>query len=93
LQIGRQKNILKKMREILVDWMMEVAEEFMIKRDTVYVAVDYVDRYISLADYELPKNELQLIGTSALYMACKVDEVYVPRIGDFALATDGCYSE
>lgn len=46
------------MREILVDWMMEVAEEFMIKRDTVYIAVDYIDRYIALAEYEIPKNEL-----------------------------------
>jgi len=79
------------MREILVDWMMEVAEEFMIKRDTVYMAVDYLDRYIFLAEYEIPKNELQLIGVTALYTACKVDEVYVPRIGDFAMATDGCY--
>jgi hypothetical protein len=30
---------------------------------------------------------------TALYTACKVDEVYVPRIGDFAMATDGCYQE
>ena len=56
--IGRQVNITKRMREILVDWMMEVAEEFMIKRDTVYMAVDYLDRYIFLAEHEIPKIEL-----------------------------------
>lgn len=38
--------------------MMEVCEEFMIKRDTLYMCVDFIDRYLNLADYEIPKNEL-----------------------------------
>ena len=46
------------MREILIDWLMEVSEEFMIKRDTMYITVDFIDRYISMADYQIPKNEL-----------------------------------
>jgi cyclin E len=80
------------MREILIDWMMEVCEEFMIKRDTLYISVDYIDRYLCLAEYEVPKNELQLIGVSALFLACKVEEVFIPRIMDFAMATDGGYT-
>ncbi len=46
------------MREILIDWLMEVSEEFMIKRDTLYVSVSFIDRYLSMADYEIPKEEL-----------------------------------
>ena len=80
------------MREILIDWMMEVSEEFMIKRDTLYISVDYIDRFLALADHEIPKNVLQLIGVTSLFLACKVDEVYVPRISDFAMATDGGYT-
>jgi len=38
--------------------MMEVSEEFMIKRETLYVAVNYIDRYLCMADYEIPKVEL-----------------------------------
>jgi len=53
-----QPNVSKNMREILIDWLMEVAEEFVIKRDTVYVSVNFLDRYISMANYEIPKNEL-----------------------------------
>jgi len=37
------------MREILIDWLMEVSEEFMIKRDTLYVAVNFTDRYLYMA--------------------------------------------
>ena len=81
------------MREILIDWMSEVCEEFMIKRDTLYISVDFIDRYISMADYEISKSELQLIGITSLFLACKLDEVYIPRVTDFALATDGGYSK
>lgn len=32
-------------RSILVDWMVEVAEEFRITRQTLHMAVCYVDRF------------------------------------------------
>jgi hypothetical protein len=38
------------MRAILLDWMMEVCEEFMLKRDTYYMATYFVDSYLSLID-------------------------------------------
>ena len=41
------------MREILLDWLTEVCEEFMIKRDTLYITADYIDRYISMAEYDI----------------------------------------
>lgn len=43
------------MREILVDWLTEVSEEFMLKRDTLYISVNFIDRYLTLAEYEIPK--------------------------------------
>lgn len=88
----RQRHITAKMREILIDWMIEVCEEFMLKRETLYISINFIDRYLMLAPYEIPKNELQLIGVSAMFIACKVEEVYIPRINDFALATDGGYT-
>ena len=81
------------MREILIDWMMEVCEEFMIKRETLYVALNYIDRYLCMADYEIPKIELQLIGVTSLFLASKVEEVYVSRLADFAEATAGGYTK
>lgn len=80
------------MREILIDWMIEVSEEFMLKRETLYACINYIDRYLQYAPYEIPKNELQLIGVSSMFLACKVEEVYIPRVNDFALATDGGYN-
>ena len=34
------------MRVVLFDWMQEVGQEFMLKRETVYYAMHYVDRYL-----------------------------------------------
>lgn len=73
--------------------MMEVGEEFMLKRDTIYMSVNYIDRYLTLANYLVPKSELQLIGVASMFLACKVEEVYLPRVNDFALATDGGYNK
>lgn len=80
------------MREIMLDWMMEVCEEFMLKRETLYMSINYIDRYLSYVNYEVPKSELQLIGVTSMFIACKIEEVYIPRINDFALATDGGYT-
>ena len=54
------------MREILIDWLIEVCEEFMLKRETLYMTVNFIDRYMNQAEYEIPKNELQLLGVTSL---------------------------
>lgn len=81
------------MREILIDWMMEVCEEFMLKRETLYISINFIDRYLQEVTYVVPKNELQLIGVTSMFIACKIEEVYIPRVNDFALSTDGGYSK
>ena len=35
------------MRAILMDWMIEVCSVYLMKRDTYYLAVAYVDSYLS----------------------------------------------
>lgn len=35
------------MRAILMDWMIEVCSEYVMKRDSYYLAVAYVDCYLS----------------------------------------------
>lgn len=46
--MGRvQNDISPKMRGILVDWLVEVAEEYKLVTDTLYLTVSYLDRYLS----------------------------------------------
>lgn len=54
-----QTDINPLMRSILVDWLVEVAQEYRMCSDTLFLAVAYVDRYLSLRP--VPRSQLQLV--------------------------------
>lgn len=68
----RQSKITKSMRTILMDWMMEVCNEFTLKRETFHYSLNYVDRYLS-STTDIERSELQLIGVTAMHIASKVE--------------------
>lgn len=41
----------------------------------------------------IPRNKLQLVGVTAMFIASKYEEMYCPEIGDFAYITDKAYSK
>lgn len=65
-----QKDVTAGMREILVDWLVEVAEEYKLVSDTLYLTVSYVDRFLS--SHALSRNKLQLLGVSSMLIASYV---------------------
>lgn len=87
-----QPYITPLMRAILLDWMMEVCSEFTLKRETYYLSVSYVDRYLSVCA-EVKKAEFQLLGLTALFLASKTEEICTPKIADFARSADNGYSQ
>lgn len=91
--LSMHKGLHLRMRAILLDWLIEVCEVYKLHRETYYLAVDYLDRYISNVDDTVQKNHLQLIGVSCLFIAAKVEEIYPPKISEFAYITDGACSE
>lgn len=64
-------NLQPRMRAILLDWIIEVCEVYKLHRETYYLTVDYLDRYLS-AKSNISKNQLQLIGITCLFIASKV---------------------
>jgi hypothetical protein len=87
----RQPMLNWKMRALLLDWMMEVSAEFKLRRETFYLGVNYLDRYVLKVPH-IHKRDYQLIGTAALYLACKMEEISIPKISYFIIATDRGYS-
>lgn len=45
--VSIQTQINPKVRAILMDWMIDVCSVYQMKRDTYYLAVAYVDNYLS----------------------------------------------
>jgi cyclin E len=61
--LRRHSTLQPRMRAILLDWLVEVCEVYRLHRETFYLAVDFIDRYLG-ATSEMPKTRLQLIGKS-----------------------------
>lgn len=80
------------MRAMLLDWMVEVSNDFGFKRSTFYLATNYVDRYICAAPHS-PVKYLQLIGVTCLNLACKLEELYTICLADFSSTTLNCFSQ
>lgn len=87
----RQKDLHWKMRGILVDWLVEVHQKFRLLPETLFLAVNIIDRFLSLRVCSLPK--LQLVGITALFVASKYEEVMCPSIQNFIYMADGGYTD
>lgn len=65
-------DILPTMRCKLINWILEVSLHFKLHRETFYLAIHYVDTYLS-RHWGLTKAELQLIAVASLFIAAKLE--------------------
>ncbi|XP_035209572.1 G2/mitotic-specific cyclin-A-like [Stegodyphus dumicola] len=87
----KQPDISHNMRSVLVDWLIEVGEEYKLQAQTIHLAVSYVDRFLSRMS--VLRGKLQLVGTSCMFIAAKYEEIYPPELKDFAYITDDTYTK
>ena len=69
--MGDQSEINSVMRAILVDWIVEVHLKFRLTPETLYLAINIIDRYLEREQVE--RKRLQLVGVTALLVACKFE--------------------
>ena len=85
-----QTDINEKMRSILIDWLVEVHLKFKLVPETLFLTVNLIDRYLERK--VVMRNRLQLVGVSAMLIACKYEEIYAPEVRDFVFITDNAYT-
>lgn len=59
--------------------------------ETLCLAVNYIDRFLSFMS--VVRAKLQLVGTAAMFIASKYEEIYPPEIGEFVYITDDTYTK
>lgn len=67
-----QQEIKPFMRRLVVTWMFEVCEESMCEEDVFPLAVNLLDRFLSVS--VIRKVQLQLLGTACLFLSSKLKE-------------------
>uniref|UniRef100_A0A8D2NW57 Cyclin A1 n=1 Tax=Zosterops lateralis melanops TaxID=1220523 RepID=A0A8D2NW57_ZOSLA len=87
----KQPDITTGMRAILVDWLVEVGEEYKLRTETLYLAVNFLDRFLSCMS--VLRGKLQLVGTAAILLAAKYEEIYPPDVDEFVYITDDTYTK
>uniref|UniRef100_UPI00359011E9 G2/mitotic-specific cyclin-B3-like n=1 Tax=Myxine glutinosa TaxID=7769 RepID=UPI00359011E9 len=87
--IHRQEEINASMRAILVDWMVEVQENFDLNHETLYLAVGLLDRYLQRVSHS--RSKLQLYGCAAMLIASKFDERVAPSVTDFIFISNDAF--
>ena len=84
-----QFEITMKMRTTLIDWLVEVSDEFGLVPETLYLSASLVDRV--LLREQIPRRSLQLLGISCILIASKFEEIYSPHISELCDITDNTY--
>ena len=67
----KQSEINCSMRGIVVDWLVEIQENFELNHETLYLAIRLVDKY--LEKVVIKREQLQLVASTSLFIACKFD--------------------
>jgi len=86
--LNKLLDINPNMRAVLVDWLVEVHRMFKLIPETLFMAVSLIDRYLSVSS-GISRDNLQLLGTTALFIAAKYEEIFAPECMDFVYVCDG----
>ncbi|KAF4636960.1 hypothetical protein G7Y89_g1136 [Cudoniella acicularis] len=89
--MDHQEDLEWKMRGILVDWLIEVHTRFHLLPETLFLAVNIIDRFLSTKVVQL--DRLQLVGVTAMFIASKYEEVLSPHVANFRHVADDGFTE
>ncbi|CAL5333212.1 unnamed protein product [Camellia sinensis] len=98
-----QGDINASMRAVLIDWLVEishlvtschgilswVAEEYSLVPETLFLTVNYIDRYLS--GNVIQRQRLQLLGVACMMIAAKYEEICAPQVEEFCYVADNTY--
>ncbi|EIW67370.1 hypothetical protein TREMEDRAFT_40507 [Tremella mesenterica DSM 1558] len=79
------------MRSTLIDWLLQVHLRYHMLPETLWIAVNLVDRFLSVRVVSLVK--LQLVGVTAMFIAAKYEEILAPSVEEFVFMTESGYTK
>ncbi|OJA14119.1 hypothetical protein AZE42_05029 [Rhizopogon vesiculosus] len=86
-----QNEITWVMRQTLVDWLLQVHLRWHMLPETLWIAINLVDRFLTKRVVSLVK--LQLVGVTAMFIAAKYEEILAPSVDEFVFITENGYTK
>ncbi|GAA6054670.1 hypothetical protein JCM3770_006379 [Rhodotorula araucariae] len=88
--MDHQTEIEWSMRTTLIDWLLQVHLRYHMLPETLWIAINIIDRFLSNRVVSLIK--FQLVGVTAMFVAAKYEEIMAPSVEEFVFMTEGGYS-
>jgi G2/mitotic-specific cyclin 3/4 len=88
--MDHQTEVQWSMRSVLMDWLVQVHMRFNLLPETLFLTINYIDRFLSLKAVSIGK--LQLVGATALLIAAKYEEINCPSLEEIVFMVDNSYS-
>src|SRR5437667_12829707 len=88
--MDNQHEIQWSMRAVLIDWLVQVHHRFNLLPETLFLCVNYIDRFLPCKVVSLGK--LQLVGATAMFIAAKYEEINCPSVQEIVYMVDGGYT-
>lgn len=88
--LAHQGDITANMIGILLDWLVEVAEEYHLTNETLHLSKHYIERFLAIQ--KVPRQKLQLVGICGMLIACKFEEIFPPGVEDFVYISDNTFT-
>lgn len=85
-----QRQIKPHMRKIVTDWMLEVTEEQKCSPEVFSLAINYMDRVLSLVSID--KSQFQLLASTCIFLASKFKESSPLCADKLVIYSDFCFS-
>ncbi|TIA87140.1 hypothetical protein E3P99_03362 [Wallemia hederae] len=85
-----QSEIEWSMRSTLIDWLLQVHLRYHMLPETLWIAINIIDRFLSVRVVSLVK--LQLVGVTAMFIAAKYEEILAPSVDEFVYMTENGYT-
>jgi len=91
--IDMQPELQWYMRPYLVDFLIEIHQQYRLRPETLYLALNIVDRYVSKRI--VYKKHYQLVGCAALWIASKFEDAKdrVPTVEDLCAVCCSAYDQ
>lgn len=79
------------MRTTLIDWLLQVHMRYHMLPETLWIAINILDRFCSVRCVSLTK--FQLVGVTAMFVAAKYEEIMAPSVDEFVFMTEKGYTK
>ena len=78
------------MRQTLVDWLLQVHLRYHLLPETLWIAINIMDRFLTRRVVSILK--FQLVGVTAMFIASKFEEILAPSVEEFVFMCEKGYT-